>query len=204
VNEQDYQRRLRRYRYQCDAERSDCEHRRAIVSCLVTTIAVLICCCMMVRSSQASTIAPSSYSDDCSALMRWPVSNARITERFTAPEKAWLAGHRGVDLNVEKGEELLAPADGVIAFVGSVAGKSVVTIRHGTMHGELTSTFEPATTDLSVGTTVESGHVFAHVEGSSDHCADVCLHWGLKGAGRDYVDPEGKVRLTAIMLKPVG
>ena len=83
----------------------------------------------------------------------------------------------------------------MIAFAGSVAGKSVVTIRHGTLHGELTSTFEPATTDLPVGTMVE---------GSSDHCTDVCLHWGLKGADRGYTDPEGKVRAVTIALKPDG
>ena len=82
-------------------------------------------------------------------------------KRYQAPEKQWLSGHRGIDLNVEEGEELLAPADGMIAFAGSVAGKSVVTIRHGTLHGELTSTFEPATTDLPVGTMVKGGRIFA-------------------------------------------
>lgn len=125
-------------------------------------------------------------------------------KRYQAPEKQWLSGHRGIDLNVEEGEELLAPADGMIAFAGSVAGKSVVTIRHGTLHGELTSTFEPATTDLPVGTMVKGGRIFAHVEGSSDHCVDVCLHWGLKGADHGYTDPEGKVRAVTIALKPDG
>ena len=43
-------------------------------------------------------------------------------KRYQAPEKQWLSGHRGIDLNVEEGEELLAPADGMIAFAGSVAG----------------------------------------------------------------------------------
>lgn len=150
MNEREYQRRIRRYRYQCDTERNDCERqgRRAIISCLITTIAALIICCMMVRPSQASTANTTSYSSgECSALMRWPVSDASIMKRYQAPEKQWLSGHRGIDLNVEEGEELLAPADGMIAFAGSVAGKSVVTIRHGTLHGELTSTFEPATTD---------------------------------------------------------
>lgn len=207
VNEREYQRRIRRYRYQCDTERNDCERqgRRAIISCLITTIAALIICCMMVRPSQASTSNTTSYSSgECSALMRWPVSDASIMKRYQAPEKQWLSGHRGIDLNVEEGEELLAPADGMIAFAGNVAGKSVVTIRHGTLHGELTSTFEPATTDLPVGTMVKGGRIFAHVEGSSDHCTDVCLHWGLKGADRGYTDPEGKVRAVTIALKPDG
>ena len=133
MNEREYQRRIRRYRYQCDTERNDCERqgRRAIISCLITTIAALIICCMMVRPSQASTANTTSYSSgECSALMRWPVSDASIMKRYQAPEKQWLSGHRGIDLNVEEGEELLAPADGMIAFAGSVAGKSVVTIRY--------------------------------------------------------------------------
>ena len=45
-------------------------------------------------------------------------------KRYQAPEKQWLSGHRGIDLNVEEGEELLAPADGMIAFAGSAAGAS--------------------------------------------------------------------------------
>lgn len=98
MNEREYQRRIRRYRYQCDTERNDCERqgRRAIISCLITTIAALIICCMMVRPSQASTSNTTSYSSgECSALMRWPVSDASIMKRYQAPEKQWLSGHRG-------------------------------------------------------------------------------------------------------------
>ena len=110
-----------------------------------------------------------------------------------------MAGHRGVDLAASTGTPLFAPADGVISFAGKVAGKSVVTIRH----GELTSTFEPAVTKFSVGVFVKRGQNFAHVEGGSDHCGTTCVQWGLKRKNRTYANPERMTVKRRIVLKPV-
>ena len=97
----------------------------------------------------------------------------------------------------------LEHADGVVAFSGKVAGKSVVTLRHGAETGSLTSTFEPAVTTRPVGAVIAKGERFARVEGGSEHCADGCLHWGLKSGGRDYADPSGRVRPMRVELKPL-
>ena len=40
------------------------------------------------------------------------------------------------------------------------------------------------------------------VEGSSDHCEDRCLHWGLKRGTADYLDPQQYAGSRKIVLKP--
>ena len=145
-------------------------------------------------------LAKKSASDEtCYSAFKWPVKHPRIVKAFNPPPKPWMAGHRGVDLAAPTGTLLFAPADGVISFAGKVAGKSVVTIRH----GELTSTFEPAVTKFSVGVSVKQGQNFAHVEGGSDHCKNTCVQWGLKRKNRTYANPVGMTARRRIVLKPV-
>lgn len=134
----------------------------------------------------------------CPVRYRWPVKNPEILRGFDKLEHDWDAGHRGIDLRTDMHDELMAPADGVIAFAGSVAGKSVVTIRH----GALTSTFEPAVSSRAVGASVRRGDVFAQVQGESDHCLSVCVHWGLKRGKGKYVDPAAMVQGRKIGLLP--
>jgi hypothetical protein len=64
------------------------------------------------------------------------------------------------------------------------------------------STFEPARTDLKVGTVLAKGDEFASVDGKSDHCDNVCVHWGIKKADT-YEDPEKLVMGERIVLKPL-
>ena len=59
----------------------------------------------------------------CVKLMDWPVRHPEVLQDFDAPDKPWLAGHRGVDLASHEGDELIAPAAGYISFAGKVAGK---------------------------------------------------------------------------------
>ncbi len=118
---------------------------------------------------------------------------------FDPPDRPWLSGHRGIDLAAQQGRRIRAPADGVIAFAGSVAGKDVVSIRH----GNLISTYEPAQSSLPTGTRLQTGTIWGKVEGVSDHCAQDCLHWGLKDDHDHYLDPSAKVGRHRIRLKPL-
>lgn len=79
----------------------------------------------------------------CRAVWLWPVGQPAVIADFDPPDRPWLSGHRGVDLQASDGDELYAPADGIISFAGSVGGKSVVSVNH----GDLVSTFEPAHTE---------------------------------------------------------
>ncbi|MGN8246723.1 murein hydrolase activator EnvC family protein [Cellulomonas soli] len=119
----------------------------------------------------------------------------RVAHPFDRPAEVWAAGHRGVDLAAAPGDEVLAPADGVISFAGQVAGRGVVTVTHG---DGLRSSLEPVDPLVSVGQRVTRGATVATLDaigtdpapaGSGTHCAPTtCLHWGVR-RGTQYLDP---------------
>ncbi|MFU0468780.1 M23 family metallopeptidase [Gardnerella vaginalis] len=131
--------------------------------------------------------------------MLWPVKHVRILRPFDPPEKPWMAGHRGVDLEAKEGTKLFATANGIISFAGVVAHKNVVSIKH----GSITSTFEPAKTFLSVGESVKRGQLIGSVSRGSDHCDNSCVQWGLKKDKRHYEDPAIKASMRRIVWKPI-
>lgn len=135
----------------------------------------------------------------CAAALRWPLAQIEVISAFDGPDRPWLPGHRGVDLQADEGELIFAPAAGVISFAGTVAGKRVVSMRHG---GQVSS-FEPAVTALAVGASITKGESFATVSRGSDHCDDSCLHWGVRRGDNDYLDPESLAGRRRIALKPL-
>ncbi|GAA1229511.1 M23 family metallopeptidase [Oryzihumus leptocrescens] len=117
----------------------------------------------------------------------WPLSpRPAVLRGFTRPEHQWSAGHRGVDLAAQPGQPVLAAADGVVTFVGTVAGRGVVSVRH---HGGWRTTYEPLSPVVTVGRPVRRGDRLGVVATTAGHCAPrACLHWGAL-LGADYRDP---------------
>ena len=150
-----------------------------------------------IRNSNTSN---SGTARQCRARMVLPVADAHISKAFDRPSMRWATGHRGVDITAGTGTALIAPADGVIAFNGTVAGKDVISIKHA---DGLTSTFEPAHSDLETGDPVFRGQPFGVADGLSDHCLDLCVHWGVMDASDDYLDPSTLILPRTIALKPV-
>src|SRR5215207_5555362 len=60
----------------------------------------------------------------------WPVAPFRLARPFVAPPHEYGPGHRGIDLDLLGGTAVRAPADGVVAFSGGVAGRGILTIDH--------------------------------------------------------------------------
>ncbi len=114
----------------------------------------------------------------------WPAEPFRLVRPFAAPAHEYGPGHRGIDLDLVGGEALRAPADGVVAFAGSVAGRGILTIDHG---GGLVTTLEPAASDLAPGTIVARGAPVATL-GSGGHAAAGTVHFGVRLDGR-YINP---------------
>ena len=169
----------------------------ALVVCMVAVLAVF---CLLATPSEASAAAaPAAQtgSQSCSARFVNPLGDAAVVRRFEQPLTSWGPGHRGIDLASAQGETIRAPAAGSISFAGQVAGKSVVSIDH----GFLKSTFEPAVTELGLGTVLGQGEAFGIVSGGSDHCGTSCLHWGLQTDDGSYRDPEQALAVTDIVLK---
>ncbi len=117
---------------------------------------------------------------------RWPVTPATVVRGFTADDQPYGPGHRGVDLSAHEGEPVHAAADGVVSFVGWVAGRPLVVIAHA---HNLRTTYEPVNPLVQVGEVVSGGQPIGIVAAQPWHCGwSVCLHWGLRQGAR-YLDP---------------
>ncbi|MFF2623822.1 peptidoglycan DD-metalloendopeptidase family protein [Oerskovia jenensis] len=126
-----------------------------------------------------------------------PVTGDPVVLRgFLPPDQDWLAGHRGVDLAAPPGSAVVAPAAGVVTFVGTVVDRGVVVVLH---DGGLRSSLEPIDGTVPTGTRVGRGQVVGTVQlddgaggpgpAVAGHCRPVsCLHWGMR-RGDTYVDP---------------
>lgn len=169
----------------------------------MTLVAVL-----PVLAAPSAPAAPNSLPDStqryatasayCGMRLLPPVEGGRVLTRFRAPATPWSSGHRGIDLAVGENRILVAPADGRVSFVGSVGGKSVVSIDH----GGYVSSLEPAADAPLVGTAVRAGERVAVAVGGSDHCGDSCVHWGVRTTSGEYVDPSSLIG-SGVVLKPL-
>lgn len=114
----------------------------------------------------------------------------RLVRQYLQPASDYSAGHRGVDYEVEPGESLFAPADGVISVARVIVNRGVLAIKHGS--GLLTE-LEPACSELEVGRSVKKGEVIGWAcqagETYSQHCPDdACVHFSLRFEGK-YLSP---------------
>ena len=109
-----------------------------------------------------------------------------IAAGFERPASDWGPGHRGIDLWLAAGAQVLAPGDGVVTFAGRVAERGVVVVSH---PSGLRSTLEPVTASVAIGERVHIGDAVGTLELSGSHCPPrACLHWGVR-RGDAYVDP---------------
>ncbi|SKC47236.1 murein hydrolase activator EnvC family protein [Okibacterium fritillariae] len=115
----------------------------------------------------------------------WPLEREEVSRAFERPADEYSAGHRGIDLPTSVGEDVVAPAAGVVLFAGMVVDRGVLSIRHadGTV-----SSFEPISASVAAGDEVRSGQPVGRVA-EGGHCGAACLHVGARVQG-DYVDPE--------------
>jgi murein DD-endopeptidase MepM/ murein hydrolase activator NlpD len=112
----------------------------------------------------------------------WPTASAHVVRPYAAPAHAYGPGHRGIDLAAV--DAVRAPAEGVVAFVGTVVDRGVLTIDHG---DGLVTTFEPVTSALRPGDTVTRGQEVA-VVAIGGHTEPGAVHFGVRRHG-EYLNP---------------
>lgn len=132
------------------------------------------------------------------ATWQWPVSSRRVLQPFRAPESLFGPGHRGMDVAVEAAHEVRAVADGVVRFVGEVAGVPIVSIDH----GRLRSTYQPVVASVRIGDHITAGASLGMVADTKGHCSVTCLHVGAR-LGDDYLDPLRLLSPRRAVLKPL-
>ena len=138
------------------------------------------------------------------ALGPWltPIPGAEVIQEFAPALHSWVAGHRGVDFAAQPGAQVHAIGPGVVSFVGTIAGKPVISIEHPGLG--LRSTYEPVVPALQEGQLVTAGQAIGTVADRGGHCGGICLHLGLKGSGRnDYRNPLTLFGSGAAVLKPL-
>ena len=141
---------------------------------LLATSLFSVACVVSLNASPAHALRAGSWS--------WPVAGAHTISRgYEAPSVFYGPGHRGIDLLADEGQEILAPADGVVHFVGTVVDRELISLDHGVY----LSTFEPVTSTLKEGQSVQRGEVIGTLT-TSTHCA--CLHLGAR-QGKEYLSP---------------
>ena len=125
---------------------------------------------------------------------------------FDPPVTQFASGHRGIDFLAPTGTPVYAIGQGVVAFVGLIAGKPVISISHG-IHprisaSEIRTTYEPVKSSLTIGDKVGAGQLIGKTSPGtqSSHCADICLHVGLKYGVSNYMNPEMLWRRASVLL----
>ena len=115
----------------------------------------------------------------------WPTGGpVEVLTPFAPPPVAWGAGHRGVDLAAAPGDPIRSAGDGVVAFAGRVADRSVVSVDHA---DGIRTTYEPLVPAVRTGQRVARGEVLGTlVEG---HCPSGCVHVGARRGEDRYLDP---------------
>lgn len=126
----------------------------------------------------------------------WPIAPPSISRGFAPPSEEWLSGHRGIDLDAASGASVRAMATGIVTFVGTIAGTSVVTLDH----GRIRSTYQPVSASVQVGDWVLRGEPIGTIAPDGGHCAGRCLHLGVL-VGDAYLNPIPIIRGAAV-LKP--
>jgi murein DD-endopeptidase MepM/ murein hydrolase activator NlpD len=129
-----------------------------------------------------------------------------LVRPFDPPVTQFASGHRGIDFLAPTGTPVYAIGQGVVAFAGLIAGKPVISISHG-LHPRISAsvirtTYEPVKSSLTIGDKVGAGQLIGETSPGtqSSHCADICLHVGLKYGVSNYLNPEMLWRRSSVLL----
>ncbi|WP_237739272.1 murein hydrolase activator EnvC family protein [Microbacterium yannicii] len=151
-------------------------------------VAVVLACLFNPATSAAGDAAEpaarADASDTAPSGWTWPLPSFRLDRPFVAPPHAYGPGHRGIDLHAVGAQDVRAPAAGVVAFSGQVAGRGILTIDHG---DGLVTTLEPVVSELAPGTAVEAAMPVGTI-GFGGHAASGALHFGVRLHG-EYINP---------------
>jgi murein DD-endopeptidase MepM/ murein hydrolase activator NlpD len=110
--------------------------------------------------------------------------------------------HRGVDLLSEVGDQVFAPTDGVVAYVGVVNSIPIVVLAHKNNGGKdgnrLRTTYLPVETLLVVGDLVRKADPIGNISSQSHFFGKTVLHWGERLNG-EYKNPLRRLGAPVIL-----
>ncbi|MHA2789244.1 M23 family metallopeptidase [Corynebacterium sp. S7] len=166
-------------------------HTRQVILALSSFLVVLF------TSIFSSIFAPASaaaYVDPTTGLPQ----ATRVLRGAEIPQKNWLPGHRGVDLALPIGGDVLAAEAGTIAFAGVVFGTPTISIDHA---DGIRTTYQPVHAQVAVGDVVLEGQIIGRLGHPFDDYPG--LHWGARTGPDLYINPLSLLDRPTIRLKPV-
>lgn len=132
----------------------------------------------------------------------WPVrlstgkDASEVLSPAVIPEENWKKGHRGIDVAIDEGSQIIAPGKAMVVMSGKVGGKDVLSLA---LDNGLTVSIEPAISSAKKGVTVQAGEIIGEVEGISDHCEKTCAHIGVR-RGNTYLNPTAALNPVRVVL----
>lgn len=164
--------------------------RRRAALALSAAVVVWAACGGGPGAAATGSVASASADDGLATLATreawgWPVAAPfRVDGPYVAPAHEYGPGHRGVDVLALGATVVRAPAGGIVAFAGSVAGRGIVTIDHG---DGLVSTLEPVDPAVEEGIQVDRGEAVGALS-VGGHATPGRVHLGARWNG-EYVNP---------------
>lgn len=165
--------------------------RTIVVACATL---VLLCLSLLAPSASLGAVRHRPLSaagsrlrpdDPAYGTYAWPIVGP-VINGYRPPSSPYGPGHRGIDIAAPIGTPVMAAADGVVAFAGSVGGNLYVSIDH--PDGVRTTYSFLSSIAVHRGDAVAEGDVIAasghgHPSITPDH-----LHFGARFDGA-YIDP---------------
>lgn len=164
-----------------------CSHRKPLRDAVVFLFLLIVLCTLFsfpVTSTHAAEM-PQRLAGRGVSVWRSPLGKSfPLLHRYVQPPTPYAAGHRGIDLKTQPGEKVQAPVGGIVTFSGEVVDREVLTLQ---VQENMLLTLEPLDSNLRPGTRVHGGEHLGSVS-SGGHCANLCLHVGVRVDGA-YVNP---------------
>jgi len=109
-----------------------------------------------------------------------PDFDSRHSWDYQLPATQFGPGHRGIDLAMKPNEEIRAPFDGVVSFVGKVVDRKLITLHSLTGYR---ASFEPVCSHLTEGNFVKEqdllGWACSAATSYEEHCEN-CVHFSVR------------------------
>ena len=145
-----------------------------------TLLSLFALCSLSVASLAQAQVAHAAGAEQ---VWLWPVEGEHsIRLEYQAPVTEYGRGHRGIDIPADAGQEVHAPATGIVTYAGTISDRGVLSLRV----GDYLVSFEPVTAVVTEGDVVVRGAVLGTV-GTGSHC-DECVHVGVRRNGL-YLSP---------------
>ena len=117
-----------------------------------------------------------------------PDLESRHSWDYQLPATEYGPGHRGIDLDMQENEQIRAPFDGVVSFVGKVVDRRLITLHSLTGYK---ASFEPICSELEQGDFVREQEVLGWAcsadKSYAEHCPG-CVHFSVRNE-YGYLNP---------------